>query len=66
MNDPLMTIGLGGATRVDEIEIHWPGGVGQVLAGLAPGQTVEVTEGRRGFRQMAPGSASPPASPPPR
>ena len=66
MNDPVMTIGLGGATRINEIEIRWPGGVGQVLAGLAPGQTLEVTEDRREFRQVAPGSASPPASPPPR
>jgi hypothetical protein len=36
--------GLGAATRVDRVEITWPSGRTQTLAGLAPGRVVDVTE----------------------
>lgn len=38
--------GLGAAKKVDEIEIHWPSGVVQVLKGLAVDQVVKIREGK--------------------
>ena len=45
MNDPLMLIGLGEATRVEQLHVRWPSGVAQLFVGLAGGQVVEITEG---------------------
>ena len=36
--------GLGNATTVTEVRIHWPSGIEQVLAALAPDQYIEVIE----------------------
>jgi hypothetical protein len=36
--------GLGGATRVDKVEILWPSGRTQALTGLSPDRIVEVVE----------------------
>ena len=52
MNDPLMLIGLGAATRVDEIDIRWPSGAHQQLRDVAAGQILEVTEGSESLRQV--------------
>jgi hypothetical protein len=39
-------LGLGGASRVDEIRIQWPGGGVESLAGLEPGSyTILETKG---------------------
>jgi hypothetical protein len=34
-SEPVLTFGLGTATRVDAVEIHWPGGATQWVTGLA-------------------------------
>jgi hypothetical protein len=43
--DTRVHVGLGGAARVDRLEVRWPTGVMEVLLGVAGGQTVTVTEG---------------------
>jgi hypothetical protein len=39
-----VTIGLGNATKPDEVEIIWPGGTHQVVRDLPPGKTVLITQ----------------------
>ena len=51
MNDPLIFVGLGAATRVDEIHIQWPSGARQHFRDVAGGQVIEVTEGNESLRQ---------------
>jgi ASPIC and UnbV/FG-GAP-like repeat len=47
------TIGLGTATRVAEMEIHWPtSGTTQVLRDIPADQAIEVTEFADGFRPL--------------
>jgi hypothetical protein len=47
------TIGLGKATRVARIEIHWPtSGTTQVLRDIPPDQAIEITEFADGFRPL--------------
>jgi hypothetical protein len=41
----VVSFGLGAATVVDSVEIWWPGGGHQVLAGVAADQRLAVTEG---------------------
>jgi hypothetical protein len=36
--------GLGGVSKIDEIEIRWPSGIVQVLRGVAANQVVQVRE----------------------
>jgi enediyne biosynthesis protein E4 len=46
-NDLRVHIGLGAAKQIDRLEIRWPSGKApEVLAGVAAGQIVTVTEGR--------------------
>jgi tetratricopeptide (TPR) repeat protein len=45
MNDPVVLIGLGTATHVDTVDIHWPSGRRQILTDLAADQRVVITEG---------------------
>ena len=48
------TIGLGARGVIERIEIFWPTtGRTEVVRGLAPGQAVEITEGRPGWRPLA-------------
>jgi len=37
-------LGFGGAARIDTLAIHWPSGAQQVLAGVAPDQTLALSE----------------------
>ena len=53
MNDPLMVVGLGAATRIDELHIRWPSGVRQQFRDLAVGQVFEITEGNESVRRTA-------------
>jgi hypothetical protein len=43
--DPRLHFGLGSASRVDRVEITWPGGEVQAIVDLAADQIVVVTEG---------------------
>jgi hypothetical protein len=43
-NDPRLLFGLGQNDTVDLIEVTWPSGVMQTVGGVAPGQTITVTE----------------------
>lgn len=45
-NDLRQHIGVGAATRLEKVEIRWPGGAVETLTDLAAGQRVTVTEGR--------------------
>ena len=44
-NDLRVHVGLGAATRVDSLEIRWPGGRTEVLQNLAANQRVVIREG---------------------
>ena len=59
----VLTFGLGAATKADAIEIHWPRGQVDKLAGLAADQTLTVQEGMGvvGNRAYGKGASSPPA-----
>src|SRR5207344_3310902 len=41
-----LTIGLGGSGSVEAIEVTWPTGSTEKLAGAPPGQTLVIEEGR--------------------
>jgi len=41
-----LTFGLGGATKVDKIEIKWPNGRTETVAGVDADQRVTITEGK--------------------
>ena len=43
-NDPRLHFGLGQADRVDTVEVRWPSGTVQVLAGVAADQAIEIVE----------------------
>jgi hypothetical protein len=45
--DPRLHFGLGDAARIDRIEIRWPSGKVQTLAGQRPNQVIAVTEPSR-------------------
>jgi hypothetical protein len=45
-NDLRAHVGLGDATRVERIDVRWPGGQVERLTGVAANQIVTVTEGR--------------------
>jgi enediyne biosynthesis protein E4 len=59
----VLTFGLGASTKADAIEIHWPSGQVDKLAGLAADQTLTVQEGKGevGNRAYGKGASSPPA-----
>ncbi|MBC7775508.1 MAG: CRTAC1 family protein [Phycisphaerae bacterium] len=45
-------IGIGQATVIDEITIHWPAsGITQVLKNVQPNQLIKIKEGQEGFAQ---------------
>jgi hypothetical protein len=50
--------GLGGAARVDEVELRFPSGARQTLKGVKANQLVVVQEGKGLVAQGAPGSAA--------
>jgi hypothetical protein len=56
-NDLRQHIGLGSISRLDMIEIRWPNGAVEMIADVAPGQQVTVTEGK-GVTARSPFSAS--------
>lgn len=43
-NDPRLLFGLGSRTRVDRVEVTWPGGRTQVLPGVPSGTTLRIVE----------------------
>jgi hypothetical protein len=45
-NDPRAHFGLGAATRADRIEVRWPSGRSDTVAGVAADQIVTIEEGR--------------------
>ena len=45
-SDLRVHFGLGGATKVDRLEVHWPSGRVEVLKDLPAGQVVHVEEGK--------------------
>ena len=51
MNDPLMLVGLGAATRVGQVRVHWPSRVWQQFSDLAADQVIEMTEGHATLRK---------------
>jgi hypothetical protein len=58
----VLTFGLGGATKVDAVEVQWPSGQVDKLSGLAGDATVTVEEGKgvvttRAYEKRAPGGA---------
>ncbi len=53
MNDPVILIGLGAATRVEQVQVHWPSGIRQQFSDLAADQVIEITEGNESLRQTA-------------
>ncbi len=54
MNDPVVLVGLGTATRVQRLVVRWPRGTQQVFTDLAADQTLLITEGDSTLRQVAP------------
>jgi enediyne biosynthesis protein E4 len=58
----VLTFGLGASTKADAIDIHWPSGQVDKLAGLAADQTLTVQEGKGviGNRPYGKGMLSPP------
>jgi hypothetical protein len=46
--DPVMTFGLGQATKVDRVRIVWPGGQEQVLTDVAADQVLTVKQTAEG------------------
>ncbi len=48
----LVHLGLGSATRLERLVIHWPSGEVQELTGLAANRHVVITEGRRGVQAV--------------
>jgi hypothetical protein len=47
-------LGLGGATQVDELEITWPSGMRQRVAGIRADQLIEVVEGHSNVSHTRP------------
>jgi hypothetical protein len=45
-SDWRLHFGLGGATKVDEVTIRWPGGASEKLMGLSVDKSLTVTEGK--------------------
>ena len=43
-SEPVLTFGIGNAVAVDEVEVTWPGGRKQIVAGVVPGRVTVVTE----------------------
>jgi enediyne biosynthesis protein E4 len=56
MSDPRVHLGLGAATRIDELTIHWPGSRPQVVTALAADAFYRVVEGKPPERYV-PGQA---------
>jgi hypothetical protein len=54
MNDPVLFVGLGQATQVDQLEIQWPSGHRQQLTHLPAGQRLLITEGKANFIREVP------------
>lgn len=52
-NDPRLHFGLGQATRVDEIEVHWPSGVVEDFSAPGVDRILTLTEGQGVRRQPA-------------
>ena len=47
-------IGLGAATKIETLEVHWPtSDTRQVLRDVAADQAIEITEGKDGYRSLA-------------
>lgn len=43
-------LGLGSETRVDRLEVRWPGGRRQVATGIPANQAIEIVEGSAGWK----------------
>ncbi len=56
-SETVLTFGIGKAVAVDEVEVTWPGGRRQRVAGVAPGKLTVITED--GFGNGVPTDAPP-------
>jgi hypothetical protein len=45
-NDPCLYFGLGAATKVDRLEVRWPGGSAETFDVPAVDKTITLTEGK--------------------
>ena len=45
-HDPRLHFGLGDATTIDSIEVHWPSGIVERFTALKPDQIMTLTEGK--------------------
>ena len=64
-NDTRIHFGLGGATKIDKVEIHWPSGAVDTLTDLEPDKFYSVLEGRGivTAEQIRPGAKQSSATP---
>jgi enediyne biosynthesis protein E4 len=46
-SDPRLHFGLGDATHIEHVEVHWPSGHVEAISGLEAGRTYRVREGTR-------------------
>lgn len=51
--------GLGSATRIDSVEVHWPSGLRQVFTDVSPNRMHELSEGRPRATSLRPQSVVP-------
>ncbi len=53
-SDPRLHFGLGYATQVDSVEVHWPSGVVDRIGAVPANQEITIEEGRGIVRKSAP------------
>ena len=53
-SDPRLHFGLGSATQVDSVEVHWPSGVVDRIRAVPANQEIAIEEGRGMVRKSAP------------
>jgi hypothetical protein len=54
MNDPEVHVGLGMASQVERVRIHWPSGIQQQFDNLKANQLLIITEGHSTLSQRTP------------
>ncbi|MGH9669091.1 MAG: CRTAC1 family protein [Terriglobales bacterium] len=62
-SDPRLHFGLGSASRVDRIVVHWPSGATDLLQNETADQELVVEEGKGAVRRSAPAPSRPVAHP---
>ncbi|MCZ6873743.1 MAG: FG-GAP-like repeat-containing protein [bacterium] len=54
MNDPVVMLGLGGATRLSKLRVEWPSGIRQEFFDIKADQLLVITEGQPRMRPSRP------------